>query len=260
MGRPAGQVQGRLGRRAAGPDGEHLEPVPVHGHVQPGPQREPTSRAGSGGGSGFRDTNQDLLGCVHQVPRSARQRLLDVASTQFEDGGAWHQYQPLTKQGNAEVGGDFNDDPLWLILAIAGVSQGDGRLAVPGGAGAVRQRSLQGRAAVRAPEAVLPPRGGQPGSPRAAADRPGGLERLPEPQLLLDGSDESFQTTGTRDGTTAESVLIAGMFVFIGADYVEICRRTRQDGGGARRGSGRRRHERQDRRAGLGRRVVSARL
>ena len=68
---------------------------------------------------GFRDSNQDLLGFVHQIPDRARERLIDLASTQFEDGGCYHQYQPLTKKGNNEIGGDFSDDPLWMILSVA---------------------------------------------------------------------------------------------------------------------------------------------
>ena len=43
----------------------------------------------------------------------------DIASTQFEDGSAYHQYQLLTRQGNADIGSGFNDDPLWLIAAVA---------------------------------------------------------------------------------------------------------------------------------------------
>ena len=73
--------------------------------------------SGIGRGMGFRDSNQDLIGFVHQVPERARERILDIAATQFEDGGAYHQYQPLTKRGNDAVGGNFNDDPLWLILS-----------------------------------------------------------------------------------------------------------------------------------------------
>src|SRR5690554_6579633 len=72
---------------------------------------------GIGRGMGFRDSNQDLIGFVHQIPERARERIIDIASTQFEDGGAYHQYQPLTKRGNNAIGGNFNDDPLWLILS-----------------------------------------------------------------------------------------------------------------------------------------------
>jgi cellobiose phosphorylase len=72
--------------------------------------------SGIGRGMGFRDSNQDLIGFVHQIPERARERIIDIASTQFQDGGCYHQYQPLTKKGNNDIGGGFNDDPMWLIL------------------------------------------------------------------------------------------------------------------------------------------------
>ncbi len=75
--------------------------------------------SGIGRGMGFRDSNQDVLGFVHQIPDRARERIIDIASTQFPDGGCYHQYQPLTKKGNADIGGDFSDDPLWLILSVS---------------------------------------------------------------------------------------------------------------------------------------------
>ena len=75
--------------------------------------------SGLGRGMGFRDSCQDLLGFVHLIPERARQRILDIAATQFPDGSAYHQYQPLTKRGNMDVGSGFNDDPLWLIAGTA---------------------------------------------------------------------------------------------------------------------------------------------
>ena len=72
--------------------------------------------SGIGRGMGFRDSNQYLIGFVHQIPERARERIIDIASTQFQDGGCYHQYQPLTKRGNNDIGGGFNDDPMWLIL------------------------------------------------------------------------------------------------------------------------------------------------
>ena len=76
-------------------------------------------KSGIGRGMGFRDSNQDILGFVHQIPDRAKERIIDIASTQFPDGGCYHQYQPLTKKGNADIGGDFSDDPLWLILSVS---------------------------------------------------------------------------------------------------------------------------------------------
>ena len=72
---------------------------------------------GIGRGMGYRDSNQDLLGFVHLVPAKARQRVLDIAATQMSSGLCFHQYQPLTKKGNADIGGGFMDDHLWLILS-----------------------------------------------------------------------------------------------------------------------------------------------
>src|SRR6185503_1767930 len=60
------------------------------------------------------------------VPAHARHRLIDLAATQREDGSAYHQYQPLTKRGNDQIGSGFNDDPLWLILATSAYTKETG--------------------------------------------------------------------------------------------------------------------------------------
>ena len=182
--------------------------------------------SGIGRGIGFRDTSQDLLGCVHQVPDRVRQRLFDVASTQFADGGAWHQYQPLTKRGNAAVGGGFNDDPLWLIMGVAGYLKESGDWAfldeqVPFDNDDGNRASLFTHL-TRSFDHVLHNLGphGLPLIGRADWNDCLNLN------CFSTDPNESFQTTTSRDGRTAESVLIAGMFVLIGGDYVEICRRT----------------------------------
>ena len=81
--------------------------------------------SGIGRGMGFRDSSQDLLGFVHMVPGAPAQRMVDIASTQLPSGGAYHQYQPLTKRGNNDIGSGFNDDPLWLVLAVSGLCERD---------------------------------------------------------------------------------------------------------------------------------------
>ncbi len=86
--------------------------------------------SGTGRGMGFRDSCQDLLGFVHLIPDRARQRILDIAATQFEDGSAYHQYQPLTKKGNSDIGSGFNDDPLWLIAGTAAYLKETGDLSI----------------------------------------------------------------------------------------------------------------------------------
>src|SRR3954451_9804144 len=91
--------------------------------------------SGIGRGMGFRDSNQDVLGFVHMVPDRARDRILDLAATQLPSGGAWHQYQPLTKRGNDAVGSGFNDDPAWLVLAVAAYVKETGDLAILDAAG-----------------------------------------------------------------------------------------------------------------------------
>ena len=180
--------------------------------------------SGMGRGMGFRDSCQDLLGFVHMIPQKARQRLLDIAATQFPDGSAYHQYQPLTKKGNLAVGSGFNDDPLWLIagtdayiretgdfsiLSESVPFDNDERLAQP------LMEHL--RRSIRYTLTHLGP------------------HRLP----LIGRADwndclnlncfsahpgESFQITGPSEGPVAESVFIGGMFVKYGRAYGELCR------------------------------------
>jgi cellobiose phosphorylase len=182
--------------------------------------------SGIGRGIGFRDTSQDLLGCVHQVPLRVRERLFDVASTQHEDGGAWHQYQPLTKRGNADVGDGFNDDPLWLILGVAGYLKESGDWAfleekVPFDNDPANTATLFEHLSRSFSHVVnnLGPHG------LPLIGRADWNDCLNLNCFSTDPND-SFQTTTSKDGRTAESVLIAGMFVLIGRDFVEICRRT----------------------------------
>jgi len=84
--------------------------------------------SGIGRGMGFRDSNQDLVGYVQMIAQQSRDRIIDIASTQLNDGSAYHQYQPLTKRGNAEIGGNFNDDPRVAHLRSGRIPQGDRRL------------------------------------------------------------------------------------------------------------------------------------
>lgn len=181
--------------------------------------------SGIGRGMGFRDSNQDLLGFVHQIPGRARQRILDIAATQFEDGGAYHQYQPLTKKGNFEVGGGFNDDPLWLILGTAAYVKETGDFNI-----------LNEQVAFNCDDNIK-------GTLMEHLKRsfyhvinnlgPNGLPLIGRADwndclnlnCFSKEPDESFQTFGDPDGRVAESVLIAGMFVFIGPEYVELCKR-----------------------------------
>ena len=181
--------------------------------------------AGIGRGLGFRDTNQDLLGCVHQLPERARRRILDVAAIQKADGSTHHQYQPLTKRGNVAIGGEFNDDPLWLILSASAYlkESGDWTILdepVPFDNDPKQAQSLfehLHRSFHHVIENLGPH--GLPLIGRADWNDCLNLN------CLSDDPDVSFQTAESRTGGVAESVLIAGMFIWIGREFAEICRR-----------------------------------
>ena len=182
--------------------------------------------SGVGRGMGFRDSTQDLLGFVHMVPERARERILDLAATQLENGGAYHQYQPLTKRGNDAVGSGFNDDPLWLVLAVAAYLKETGDWTI-------------------LDEPVVYEN--QPGSETPLMEH---LERCVQYTLdrigphglpLIGRADwndclnlncfsetpgEPFQTTENHgEGTVAESVFIAGQFVLAARELAEIASR-----------------------------------
>jgi len=178
--------------------------------------------SGIGRGMGFRDSNQDIAGFVHQLPDRARQRIIDLASTQFEDGGAYHQYQPLTKKGNNEIGGNFNDDPLWLIYSVASYIKetGDWKIldeSVPFDNNPATAKPMLAHLTASFQHVIdnLGPHG-LPLIGRADWNDCLNLN------CFSTTPDESFQTCTSKDGKTAESVLIAGMFVCIGKEYVKI--------------------------------------
>lgn len=181
--------------------------------------------SGVGRGMGFRDSNQDLLGFVHQIPERARERILDIAATQLEDGGAYHQYQPLTKRGNNAIGGNFNDDPLWLIISVAAYIKETGdfdilKEKVPFDNNEELADTLFEH--LRRSFCHVTDNLGPHGLPLIGRADWNDCLNL---NCFSSEPGESFQTTTSKDGKTAESVLIAGMFVYAGPDFVEICRR-----------------------------------
>ncbi|WP_270767202.1 GH36-type glycosyl hydrolase domain-containing protein [Segatella buccae] len=181
--------------------------------------------SGIGRGMGFRDSNQDLVGFVHQIPERARTRIIDIASTQFPDGGCYHQYQPLSKRGNNDIGGGFNDDPCWLIFGTVAYIKETGDFSILD---------------------EMVPFDNQPGSEVTLFEHlkvsmnhvlnnlgPHGLPLIGRADwndcLNLNcfswDPNESFQTTENKsEGSKAESLMIAGLFVVTGKDYVELCR------------------------------------
>ncbi len=182
--------------------------------------------SGIGRGMGFRDSNQDLTGIVHMIPERARQRIIDIASTQFPDGGCYHQYQPLTKRGNNDIGGGFNDDPLWLIFGTVAYIRETGDFGI-----------LE--------EPV--PFDNKPGTEVSLLEHlkisfkhvtdnlgPHGLPLIGRADwndclnlnCFSDNPDESFQTTENKtEGSKAESLMIAGLFVAEGKDFAELLER-----------------------------------
>ncbi len=178
--------------------------------------------SGIGRGMGFRDSCQDLLGFVHLIPDRARERILDIAATQFPDGSAYHQYQPLTKQGNADIGSGFNDDPLWLIAGTSAYLRETGDVSilsesVPFNDGEKATlldhltRSFMFTVTHKGPH-DLPLIG--------RADWNDCLNL----NCFSEHPGESFQTFGPSEGPVAESVFIGGMFVKYGKEYAEILR------------------------------------
>lgn len=180
--------------------------------------------SGIGRGMGFRDSTQDLLGFVHMVPQRARQRILDLAATQLESGGAYHQYQPLTKRGNNDVGSGFNDDPLWLVLAVSAYIKETGDWSILN---------------------ELVPYDNQVGNEeplyehlRRSLDYT--MQRLGPHKLPLIGRadwndclnlncfstepGQSFQTTTSKDGKVAESVFIAGLYILAAQEMEALAR------------------------------------
>lgn len=179
--------------------------------------------SGIGRGMGFRDSTQDLLGFVHLIPTRARQRILDIAATQWEDGSAYHQYQPLTKKGNADIGSGFNDDPLWLIFGVAAYIKETGdwdilNEQVPFDSNENNKASLMEhlKLSFRHVTNNLGPHG-LPLIGRADWNDCLNLN------CFSDTPGDSFQTCSNFDSGIAESVFIGGMFVHIGADYISLC-------------------------------------
>jgi len=180
--------------------------------------------SGTGRGMGFRDSCQDLLGFVHLVPERARERILDIAAIQFRDGSTYHQYQPLSKRGNADVGIGFNDDPLWLVTCTAAYIRETGDLGIlnipvafdniPGSEAPLMEhlrRSVDYTITHKGPH-------GLPLIGRADWNDCLNLN------CFSDEPGESFQTCSNYESNKAESVFIAGLFVYTANEYVTLCR------------------------------------
>ncbi len=179
--------------------------------------------SGIGRGMGFRDSCQDLLGFVHLIPDRARQRIIDIASTQFEDGSAYHQYQPLTKKGNSDIGSGFNDDPLWLIAGASAYVRETGDTSilteqVPFDNDVTKAQPLMAHLK-RSFDYIVSHKGPHALPLIGRADWNDCLNL----NCFSEHPGESFQTFGPSEGPVAESVFIAGMFVKYGEEYAQLC-------------------------------------
>ena len=186
--------------------------------------------SGMGRGMGFRDSCQDLLGFVHMIPERARERILDIAATQFPDGSAYHQYQPLTKKGNSDIGSGFNDDPLWLIAGTDAYLRETGDWSIldeqvdfdndP----TLAQSLLEH---LRRSFAFTQTHLGPHGLPLIGRADWNDCLNL---NCFSEHPGESFQISGPSEGPVAESVFIAGMFVKYGRAWADILRHLGRDG------------------------------
>ena len=196
--------------------------------------------SGIGRGMGFRDSCQDLLGFVHLIPDRARERILDIAATQFEDGSAYHQYQPLTKKGNNEIGGDFSDDPLWMILSVAAYIKESGDYSildamVPYDNDESKAKTMMDhleKSFFHVVENVGPH--GLPLAMRADWNDCINLS------CFSDEPGESFQTSTSpkygedKYSKVAESVMVAALFTYAGPEYVAMCKKKGDEAGAAK--------------------------
>ncbi len=182
--------------------------------------------SGVGRGMGFRDSNQDLLGYMHMDQIKTRERILDLASTLLYDGGAYHQYSPLTKKGNEGLGGGFNDDPNWLILSTVTYVKETGDYDIL--------------------DEVIPYESNQnlTGTLLEHLDKcftkvsdnlgPHNLPLIGRADwndclnlnCFSEEPGESFQTVQNKgDGLTAESIFIAGLFIYSAKPYIELLKK-----------------------------------
>ena len=181
--------------------------------------------SGTGRGMGFRDSCQDLLGFLHLIPEKSKERIIDIASIQFKDGSTYHQYQPLTKRGNADIGGGFNDDPLWLIAAVSQYIKETGDYTIldhptPFNNEAGSEKPLIDH--LRASFNYIATHKGPHGLPLIGRADWNDCLNL---NCFSKTPGESFQTASNFESGKAESVFIAGMYVLYGKEFAEILSR-----------------------------------
>jgi len=179
--------------------------------------------SGMGRGMGFRDSSQDLLGFVHLIPDKARERIIDIASTQFEDGSAYHQYQPLTKTGNMDIGSGFNDDPLWLIAGTSAYIRETGDFTILDEMVPFDNKVELAKPLMEHLRRSFNFFDNAKGPHKLTLIGRADWNDCLNLNCFSDTPGESFQTTGPSEGPVAESVFIAGMYVKYGNEYADLC-------------------------------------
>ena len=181
---------------------------------------------GIGRGMGFRDSNQDLLGFVHMIPSRARERILDIAATQLEDGTCFHQYQPLTKKGNADIGGDFYDDHLWLVLSTCAYIKESGDTSILSAPCGYADKTYASDADkenllhhLETAIAYTMKKRGPQGLPLIGHADWNDCLNL---NCFSTEPNESFQLAGDVKDSKAESVMIAGLFLYATREMAEL--------------------------------------
>ncbi|MCR5272807.1 MAG: glycosyl transferase [Lachnospiraceae bacterium] len=185
--------------------------------------------SGTGRGMGFRDSCQDLLGFVHLIPDRARERILDIAATQFEDGSAYHQYQPLTKKGNMDIGSGFNDDPLWLIAAVAAYLKETGDMSILDEKVDFDNDSSKADTLLEHLRRSFNYTNTHLGPHKLPLIGRADWNDCLNLNCFSKEPGEPFQTTGPSEGPVAESVFIAGMFVKYGNEFAKILKLVGKD-------------------------------
>ncbi len=185
--------------------------------------------SGMGRGMGFRDSSQDLLGFVHLIPDKARERIIDIASTQFEDGSAYHQYQPLTKTGNMDIGSGFNDDPLWLIAGTSAYIRETGDFSILDEMVPFDNKVELAKPLMEHLRRSFNFFDNAKGPHKLTLIGRADWNDCLNLNCFSEQPGESFQTFGPSEGPVAESVFIGGMFVKYGNEYADLCEFTGDD-------------------------------
>jgi cellobiose phosphorylase len=86
-------------------------------------------------GLGFRDSSQDVLGILGNVPEEGKALIRKLLHVQKRNGSAMHQFNPLTMMANEGDSREvedapkyYSDDHLWIILAVTAYLKETGNL------------------------------------------------------------------------------------------------------------------------------------